>query len=1500
MTKKRKKLKILLIVIASVFVCLVVSGIITLNSPSIQSFLAKKGTTFLASRFEINLNIDKLYYKFPNIIVFEKLDLKDSLSNDLLATDKIFIKVGSINIRNKIFSINEIKIFEPNVNLYTDKNGNTNISYVINKFISEEEDTTKTEFTFKCKKFTLDNAIFTYKDWREEIENTDSTFNPNDFKIKGITTSFSDFAFLADTLSVNILHFSCAEKFSGLAINNLSGRYKYYDKGMVLEDCNLFVNNTNLWSNHLEISGKDDSYLSDPLKKMSVKANIDSLIFDVADLAPFLPQYRNIHEKIFLSGKLSGKFSNIKLNALNIILGKHTNINGNFSIDGLPDYNQTFIFGDITNLNTDINDVQEIMRIASTRNTIKLPKNLQALTRINFKGNLTGLISDFVAYGQLNTNLGSVRTDLAIVSDFEKKKYNLNGKVVANEIQLDKILDDTVNFGNISFNTTVNGYLADNDIYNFKANCEVSQMELYGYNYSNIYIDGDIKNNFFDGKIKIEDENINFNFNGTYKFSNDFKTNDLKFRSELTANLSALHLLADSLNSNLQLSINSDIRGDFTGFPEGKININNVKFTYNDNIIKLSRFVLNSFKEKEQQFFTVRSDLCNLNLYGSFNFTETFNKIQHILYSYLPAVFDSIPEPQLTMVNKFNYDIQLIDIDKITQVLLPQLSVPDDFFAEGVFNSENSKITAFINIPQIKYDSIYLWGNQIDLKGINDSLNINFSNQEISSIKKPFFENLNLKASLKNNATFLNFIWDNYDTLQNSGNFKIKTIFTKLENQDFPLIENTFYKSDIVINNIKWLFYESNIDVNPNDLELKIKNFKIEHDNQFLVLNGAVSKDIQKILSCDVKNINIDILNPFLEASGYQISGLLNGKAMVSNVYQSMSLDSKLFIDTLKVNDFEFGRVIFIGKKEQQKDDFKLTLENTEYFKSFKIIYSPKTENIDVDINIINFPINVLNPLMNSAGISKLGGNVNIKAKSSGNLTKPQVEGEIEFDNTQLTYNMLNFTAFIENKSKIKITNNAFLLNNFKIKDEHNNTGIINGGLYHNNFKDFSFNFLIHTNKLKVMNTTIKDNDMYYGTVFVTGDVKIAGNTNSFGIDIDAKTDEKTVFVLPMSSMYESNAVSYLTFVKKDTVKNEKREEIKPKSNINLYLKMDVEVTPDATVQIDFDPKIGDVIRANAKGNLKMEYDSNDEMFYMYGETEITNGNYLFTLENVINKKFTIGQGSTLTWTGDPTNAQLNLNAIYKTRTSLKDLFTDVTESEEMYKTVDVECKMFLTGSLMKPDIEFNIEVPNASETAKSQLATLSKDDINKQFVFLLILNRFFNQNQNATGENKMSTIGSTAGNALSATSFELLSNQINNWLSQISNDFDIGFKYQPGSEVSGQEFEMAMSTQVLNDRLLINGNVGYGDNIRTNTSSIVGDLEVQYKISPSGNFRIKGFSRKNDELETEYGPFTYGAGVFYTKEFDTFKEMISDIWSKVTFKNYREKKKNNKTEEKK
>ncbi|MDR2010730.1 MAG: translocation/assembly module TamB [Bacteroidales bacterium] len=1483
----RTRLKRIITIAFLLFVKILIFISVAAYSPSIQSFLASEVTKFLSKKFEIDIGIEKLYLKLPNKIILNNIYINDSIGNPLLTTNKIDITIASFKIfKSKLF-IEEIRIVDPNINAVVDTEGNINYLYIFNKFTSndkEKKDTTSSGgFDIFCDKLSLENAHFKYKDLTKTPNG--EKFDLANLDVNGVNLAVCDFRYDSDTLELKILDFNFAEH-SGISINQLSLYFKYFDTGIIIKDLILKTKYSEIVSSNIELQGKDSKYLSDPLNKLTARIELDTVIFDIIDLAPFLPEYNNIHDKIYLSGNFSGKLSNIKMKDFNIAYGRDTKFAANFSIDGLPDLELAFMFANISRLETSSRDLTKLLTTISPKKTIMLPKIVEDLNNISFTGNITGLLNDIVAYGQFDTGLGSIRTDLALVTDFDNKKMSASGKLRATDVELGKIIGDETTFGVVSLSASLSGKIDSLRNYNADINCDISQLGLLGYNYTGIVVNGLVSNDNFDGELYIDDPNLQVEFLGKYKYNNQKHNNELNFSADIWANLSNLNLLNDTLQSEVKLVLYSDLRGDFNNIPQGNLNISELKFNLKEKEIKMQQFNLNSYLENvDQQYITLRSDYCDLNLYGNFKFEELFNIFGSMAHNYVPAFVDYVEPDFLSSPNTADFDIKIKNINPIISSFVPKMRIRDDLLIKGNINGKSSTFNTIISIPVISYDSIFAWGSSLHIDGFKDSVDIKFSTQEISTRTFPILEDLNIDLGVNDNNTLLNINWDNHDTVQNSGNIKIATKIIKNEDFPIPKIENHIYPSYFTIFNRKWELSESDLNVNPNDMKITVNNFSLNYQNQSIDISGEVSQDKTKLLRLAINNVDISNINPYINSSGYQVYGILSGNARASDLYNLPSFRGSISINDFKVNNEEFGRFDLSALWNGETKGFNV--EGSNRYLKLKGIYTPENDNIDINLMVDNFKLEVLEPYLNDFDLSNLKGTVEINLSVLGNAKDPDISGYINFDKAELTYDFLKLRALLNDR--VEITKNAILFNNFKIADEYNNPGTINGGLYHNNFRDLRFDFYVDANKMKLLNTTEKDNSKYYGTAYATATARIAGNGDKFGIDVVAKTEPNTVFVLPMSSTYEAGGVSFLTFVNNVTDSSETRIIQPIKSTTDFYFKMDIEVTPDAEVQIVFDPKVGDLIRGYAKGNLKMEYTS-DEEFYMYGEVEIVNGDYLFTLENIINKKLIVTPGGTITWSGDPLGAILDLEAVYQTRAPLKELMSEIGDSSEMYRSANVECKMDMTGNLMSPDIQFSIDIPSGSDKAKAQLANMSQDEINKQFIFLLVMNRFY-----ATDQTPGSDMGNSGSGALGTTSFELLSNQVSNWLSQISKDFDIGFKYHPGTEVSGQEFEVALSTQILNDRVLINGNVEYGDNKRSNTNTMVGDIEVQLKVNPSGTFRVKGFSRINDEFETEYGPYTSGVGIFYTKDFDTFGEMMLDLWEKITFKNFRERRKQKK-----
>jgi hypothetical protein len=376
--------------------------------------------------------------------------------------------------------------------------------------------------------------------------------------------------------------------------------------------------------------------------------------------------------------------------------------------------------------------------------------------------------------------------------------------------------------------------------------------------------------------------------------------------------------------------------------------------------------------------------------------------------------------------------------------------------------------------------------------------------------------------------------------------------------------------------------------------------------------------------------------------------------------------------------------------------------------------------------------------------------------------------------------------------------------------------------------------------------------------------------------DIDAKSDKNTRICIPLSQNSEISKYGFVKLIQdqpSQIISIEEKRDFKVDLS-GMQMNFNFDVTPDAEVQIIFDSKMGDIIKGRGNGKMKMTINTLGT-FDLVGDYIIDKGDYLFTAKNVINKKFSIEPGGTLRWSGDPFNAQIDMAATYRTKASLMQLFGDTTYQGKQV----VDCQIFLTGPLLTPTVKFGLELPNVDESVRERVRSKisTEEERAQQILALLVLNQFYPPSGN---------IGPDYSQGGGVNASELLSNQLSNWLSQISNDFNVDVNYRPGSQMSSNELEVALSTQLLNDRLSVNGSIDMKSNATVaNADKIVGDVDVDYKLNNKGNIRLRAFTRSNDNITLDYASnaYTQGVGVFLLEEFNSLKELLDRYWAFIT-----------------
>ncbi|HRR50066.1 MAG TPA: translocation/assembly module TamB domain-containing protein, partial [Bacteroidales bacterium] len=455
-----------------------------------------------------------------------------------------------------------------------------------------------------------------------------------------------------------------------------------------------------------------------------------------------------------------------------------------------------------------------------------------------------------------------------------------------------------------------------------------------------------------------------------------------------------------------------------------------------------------------------------------------------------------------------------------------------------------------------------------------------------------------------------------------------------------------------------------------------------------------------------------------------------------------------------------------------------------------------------------------------------------------------------------------------------KLHENGLVFVNTSITDRYGSKGVINGGITYTHLRNLGFNTTIHFSNIELINLTESDNSTFYGKAFGNGYFNLRGNLKKIFMELSAQSNKNTEIHIPLSNGTEAVNSNLLKFVQntsftadKITIHQTQEKKEKPAST-ELEVQLKLNITPDAAMLIEIDKSAGDVIKGFGSGLISMDIKPSKHIFNIQGDYLIESGSYKFVLQGIFNRDFIIQQGGTIGFNGDINKTTLNLTAKYRTKTSINTLISD-TSSVSNRRTVD--CLIKLTGPLMNPNIAFDIEIPDLDPITKARVdaALNTEDKVIKQVMSLLVSNSFIPDIQSSVVNN--STL-------LYSNATEVLSNQINKIFNQLDIPLDLSFNYQPGQ--NGRDiFDAAVSTQLFNNRVIINGNIGNA-RYSNSTNEVVGDVDVEIKLDEKGKFRAKLFSHSADQFSNYLdNSQRNGGGFVYQEEFTTFKELLKSIF---------------------
>ncbi|MBU8892499.1 MAG: translocation/assembly module TamB [Bacteroidales bacterium] len=1465
-----------MIIFLLVIIVIPTTAFFVLKSSKIQTFLTQKITKEISENLNAKFEVEAVHFKFFNRIVLKNVYIEDQLEDTLLFSKEIICNLNDFDRKSKIININKINFI--NAKLYLHKYDSlqpVNLKFITESLQKRDTLASKSKWKVLFQNIGMQQSVFRLKLYNKnrqsDIDFGNLICEIDDLDIRNFQINNGIATFYLKKLTF--------EEKSGFSAYNVKFNVSIGKEHMKFSNVKIRTPNSYINSDSLSFRHNDYFEYREFAKNIILDFTFQESNISFIDIGYFVPVFKNIELNTVLSGRVYSKLSTFKGKNVKFQIGEQTELITDFSLNGLPDYSQMFMYFDFKKLTTQAQDFELINKFLNNGKEIIIPERFNQLGIISYKGNFAGFYDDFVTYGKFTSDLGNISTDLSLQPD-TSKTLAFSGNLKTTDFFIGQLVPENNKIGKITMDARIKGSVDTKKTIKATTDGTIHSIEINNYNYQNIIIDGFLTEKTYDGYFSISDPNIKIDFSGDIDFSKEIPI--FNFNANIPhANLYGLNIDKNDSTSNLSLNLQANFEGIDVDNAFGEISFSDATLhKLNENLVfDTLRLISKHFADTHR--IELKSDYIDALLTGEYKSTSLVQSLKNLYFNYLPALINQSTDTiSLDYNNNFTLDLKLKKTEIITRFFLPSVFISDSSNIIFKYNSEKKRflLNAFANEFSYKNHTF----NDLNISTFsNDSIFTSLTKCNSLLLNNYFFlEKFKTTSIIHNNNIDFKIDWDNEDTVVYEGKILASVNIMQKNNYDDPLFNITVLPSSVIVKDSLWYINKSYIKIDSTSYS--INNFAINHGDQNLKVNGKISENQEDTLFLSFGKLNLANINALTKDIKLEFRGIINGESNFSDLYKNPLFYANIEIDNLILNSENFGYMQIFSRWIDKDKAIQLeasTIDNEKRTLNVSGNYYPADKSIKFNIILDKLGLHVLNPYLKSFA-SNVSGKSDGSILVNGTLKKPEFNGILYAHDAAMTIDYLK-TSY-KFTTEVIVENNSMKFNNVNLLDSYQNIGKTNGLLKFGPRKDISFNFDIDVNNLHSLNTTVEDNESFYGSAFMSGIVSINGNRDNTFIDISAKTEKDTKISIPLIQTSSANEMEFLTFINKSEVKVTEQDDY----NIDFKgfgLNFELEITPDVEAQLIFDSKIGDVIRGKGEGDLKMEIDAENN-FKMYGDFTIEEGDYLFTLQNVINKKFKIKRGGNIIWNGEPYDANVDFEAVYNLKASLNSLVIDTsyyTNKDYYKKRIPVECQVYLSNKLMNPDIQFDINLPTADEETKTLIKTAvnTEEKLNKQFLSLLVLNSFMPAQ---TGSDIYFTDGSSTAGIGTVTTSELLSNQLSHWLSQISDEWDIGVNYRPGDEISKDQVEVALSTQLLDDRVSINGNVGYGGQTVDQATNIVGDFNVDVKLNKSGKLRVKAFNESNDKLLYENAPYTQGVGIFYREEFNTFSELMKKFWNRI------------------
>ncbi|MBD2752651.1 translocation/assembly module TamB domain-containing protein [Spirosoma validum] len=1509
---------------------LVLGILLSLQLPAVQTRLAQKGAKWLSEKLLFPVDIQGVSIKWFDSLTLEGVRITDRKGQPMITVGRLDANYDLKNLLDSSahnLHLDEIVLYKPDVRMIKNlTNGDTNLDDFIARIEELTADPTKPSVPnqnvpFKVSHIHLVDGAYTLEDPREPFIRDPKSFDYNHFTLQHLTAEVSNFLVLGDTIAFDAKGLSGIDRDSRIRIRQLDTRFLYCNTKMELGKLYAHIGNSVI-RNELTFLYDKPSAFGDFNSRVLMQARFrDSKVLS-KDLGFFSEYLRGLNETWYLTGNFSGTVNDFRLNNTDLRFGPNgrSRLAGNIAWKGLPDMDKTTVNFAFAPSVVNMADIRQYYPDSSFNHTI------QKLGTASFNATFVGTFDDFKTKGTFQTAIGNVTGDLALKLATKSSQTTYTANLRSENLDLGQLINQPDQFGKLDGEGRIAGHGTDLKQASIDFNGQFGRFGWQGYEYKNVEAKGNLQQAIFEGQLHVHDPNLAFELDGLFNLK--APSNRYDFRGTVQhADLRALGYLSDSLVVKTGLDIR--LEGSTLDDIVGTATFDNATLTLNRRNLNVDKLTLFSSTEQElvpatdslkqdavtnQRYFNLDSDFLTTRLQGTFQPQRTIDDLKRIAREYqlyfkgdaagMKAYYDQKRQQVARLAGRkasalnqrYGVDYQVITKNSVPLLDFLGMSayIAPTTRLEGRFMVDNTSfLTAAVKTDSVRFGTISFGPSDLDLTTSKFVYDQEVLASAVISSKRQLFSKLlptrNLQVEASWDVDHIDFTSD-VEQADSSGKFVNHADLNGELRFKGDAIDLTFRQSKIRVLDGDWV-------LNPQSLirkvgeEYTIRNLSLLNENQLVQASGKISPDSVQNLDVEAQNFLLASLNPLLNTD---LGGTLNGKLAVRNLYDTPIIESSLAVIALSYDKALIGDVHGQAQWDQMAKrlnvDARINRSGADVLTLIGT-YTPqlKSNPLSLKANVNNADLSLLEPFTTDL-FSNLGGIASGVIAVRGTPAMPVLMGQVGIKGGRGRFDYLK--ADFSFDDNIYFGENEIIIRQLTLRDPQGNTALLRGGVYHEGFRYFTLGFDADFKNFKILNTAAKDNDAFYGQAVVTGKAELYGPTDNLTIRANVTSNKGTRIFIPLDGATTVADDEQIRFVNlngtssgNSTNQSATRPGTQSEGDIDLSrIQMDFNfnITPDAYCEIQLDRQTGDIIKAYGQGLLSMKVDTKGD-FTMTGNYEILKGDYTFTFQNIINKRFQIRPNSRITWTGDPYGALLDVTAAYTQYTSLAPLLavqkTNTTADQSRRYPVDLVIK--LNGELGSPAISYDLDIkeyPSSSDFRQAVTAFESRlqsndQELTRQVSSVLLFNQLLSENTSLFDQGQ---VNSGVANSVS----ELLSNQISRLASNLNENLDIGVSF--GGFTSGLQNEnllnnlqLRFSYRLLNDRLRISrdGGFTYGQS-QYNAASLLGEWTLEYFITSDGRLRAKVYNRNQQSILGQYSTNSTistggGLSLLYTRSFN-------------------------------